>query len=352
MAKRRRLGGPLQDHLAPSGAASSNAASSAPIARIAGETSVNAAFEEVRQELDSARSEGRLVLRLPLEAVETTWLIRDRIDPGTGEDPDFAALLDSLRDHGQRSPIEVANMGQGRYGLISGWRRLTALRQLHEETGESRFAAVLALLRQPENAQSAYLAMVEENEIRLGLSYYERARIAAKAVEAGVYPSTKTALQSLFATASRAKRSKIGSFLTLYQTMGDFVRFPQALTERLGLSLAKIVEEDAAARARLCRHLETEDVRDPEMEQTLLADFIVAETECAAPSEPAPQVAPKTPPKREVHSTPPVSDPAGAEISPGVHLSQSGGTLRLSGPGVDSAFRDALEAWLRGKACD
>ena len=237
-------------------------------------------------------------------------------------------------------------MGQGRYGLISGWRRLTALRRLHEETGEARFATVLALLRRPENAQSAYLAMVEENEIRLGLSYYERARIAAKAVEAGIYPSTKTALQSLFATASRAKRSKIGSFLTLYQTLGDFVRFPQVLTERLGLSLAKIVEEDAGAQARLRRHLEATDAKDPEAEHTLLAEFIAAETAPPAPLKPAPE----TSPKRHDRKTPKASDPTGPEICPGVHLSQSGETLRLSGPGVDSMFRDALEAWLRSKA--
>ena len=348
MAKRKRLGGPLQDHLAPSEPASGSAAASAPIARIAGETSVNAAFDEVRQELDSARSEGRLVLRLPLEGIETAWLIRDRFDPGTGEDPDFAALLDSLRDHGQRSPIEVTDMGQGRYGLISGWRRLTALRQLHEETGEARFATVLALLRRPENAQSAYLAMVEENEIRLGLSYYERARIAAKAVEAGIYPSTKSALQSLFATASRAKRSKIGSFLTLYQTLGDLVRFPQSLTERLGLSLARIVEADAGAEARLRAHLEAGNATGPEAEQTLLAEFIAAETTSVTASEPAPQAAPKPRDRK----APAASAPAGTEISPGVHLSQSGGTLRLSGPGVDSALRDALEAWLRGRARD
>jgi hypothetical protein len=330
----------------------SNTASSAPIARIAGETSINAAFDEVRQELDSARTEGRLVLRLPLEAVETTWLIRDRIDPGTGQDPDFVALLDSLREHGQRNPIEVANIEQGRYGLVSGWRRLTALRQLHEETGEARFATVLALLRRPENAQSAYLAMVEENEIRLGLSYYERARIAAKAVEAGVYPSTKTALQSLFATASRAKRSKIGSFLILYQTLGDFIRFPQALTERLGLSLAKIVEDDAAAQARLRCYLKAVDARYPDAEQTLLADFIATEAESAAQPNPAPKATSENPSKRHVRSKPSASDSTAVKVSPGVYLSQSGGTLRLSGPGVDSSFRGELETWLRGKARD
>lgn len=347
MAKRKRLGGPLQDHLAPQGAASSTAAS-APIARIAGETSVNAAFDEVRQELDSARTEGRLVLRLPLDGIETAWLIRDRIDPGTAEDPEFAALVDSLRDHGQRSPIEVVDMGQGRYGLISGWRRLMALKYLYAETGEARFATVLALLRQPQSAQGAYLAMVEENEIRLGLSYYERARIAAKAVEAGVYPSTKSALQALFATASRAKRSKIGSFLTLYQSLGESVLFPQALTERVGLSLAKILEDDVAALARLRRHMEAAPARNSEDEQTLLADFIAAETSLPESPARAPNASAKGSPKRHDRRAPPTAN----EISPGVHLKQSEGALHLSGPGVDAAFRARLETWLRESAQD
>jgi hypothetical protein len=200
MAKRKRLGGPLQDYLATSQTATTPAAS-APIARVAGETSVNAAFEEVSRELSSARNEGRLVLRLPLDRIEVAWLMRDRTHPGTEDDPDFTALLDSLRRNGQRSPIEVVDIGEGRYGLISGWRRLTALRRLHEESGEARFATVLAFLRQPASSEEAYVAMVEENEIRLGLSYYERARIAAKSVEAGVYPDT-----ALSAGADRAAR--------------------------------------------------------------------------------------------------------------------------------------------------
>ena len=47
--------------------------------------------------------------------------------------------------------------------------------------------------------EDAYVAMVEENEIRVGLSFYERARIAAKSVEAGVYPDDRAALRALFA---------------------------------------------------------------------------------------------------------------------------------------------------------
>lgn len=331
----------MQDYLATSETSFSPDASSAPIARVASETSVNAAFEEVSRELTSARSEGRLVLRLPLNSVEIGWLVRDRTHPGAAEDPDFIALLDSLRRNGQRSPIEVVEVEEGLYGLISGWRRLTALRRLHDETGDERFATVLAFLRKPASSEEAYVAMVEENEIRLGLSYYERARIAAKAVEAGVFPSSKAALQSLFASASRAKRSKIGSFLALYQVLGDAVRFPQALTERLGLAVTKIVEADETAGGRLRKNLEEPGSDSPDAEQSLFSAFIETETTTSA-SPPSPA----EPSVRVSAGSKSVSDTA-EEVCPGVYLTQSGNELHLSGPGVDPEFRNRLEVWLR-----
>jgi ParB family transcriptional regulator, chromosome partitioning protein len=336
----------MQDYLATSEASFSPVASSAPIARVASETSVNAAFEEVSRELTSARSEGRLVLRLPLNSVEISWLVRDRTHPGTAEDPDFIALLDSLRRNGQRSPIEVVEIEEGLYGLISGWRRLTALRRLYDETGDERFATVLAFLRQPASSEEAYVAMVEENEIRLGLSYYERARITAKAVEAGVFPSSKAALQSLFASASRAKRSKIGSFLALYQVLGDAVRFPQALTERLGLAVTKIVEADETAGERLRENLEESGSDSPDAEQSLFSAFIETENAASAPPSSSQAPSPAEPSMRVAAGSKSVSDTA-EEVCPGVYLTQNGNKLHLSGPGINPEFRDRLEVWLR-----
>jgi hypothetical protein len=345
MAKRKRLGGPLQDYLTTSDEViTPPATGSVPIARVAGDASLTAAFEEVSRELSAARNEGRLVLRLPLERIEAAWLMRDRAHPGTGDDPDFASLLDSLRRSGQRTPIEVVDLGQGRYGLISGWRRMTALRALQEETGEARFDTVLAFLRQPVNSEEAYVSMVEENEIRLGLSYYERARITAKAVEAGVFPSARAALQSLFASASRAKRSKIGSFLTLYQALGDAVQFPQTLTERLGLALAKVIEADGSAGARLLAHLQSTKPDTVEAEQSLISTFVEEETAQAAKGS---AVSGRN--TREYESQT-VTIPAKDEICPGVFLSQNRTGLQLSGPAVDPVFRARLEAWLRGMA--
>ena len=90
MAKRKRLGGPLQDYLATT-EHSSNSCRVLCADRTGCEERPPSVrpFEEVSRELSSARSEGRLVLRLPLDSIETAWLMRDRTHPGTAEDPDF-----------------------------------------------------------------------------------------------------------------------------------------------------------------------------------------------------------------------------------------------------------------------
>ena len=51
--------------------------------------------------MEAARAEGRLVQRLPLDAIEDDHLIRDRV---IGDPDEMAALKDSLRARGQRSP--------------------------------------------------------------------------------------------------------------------------------------------------------------------------------------------------------------------------------------------------------
>ncbi|MDZ4093838.1 MAG: ParB N-terminal domain-containing protein, partial [Paracoccaceae bacterium] len=238
-----------------------------PISRVAGDAAAAAALREVTEELTAARQDGRLLLRLALDEVEEGWLMRDRLG---GDDAEFDGLLSSLRAHGQRTPIEVARTSDGRFGLISGWRRMTALRRLHTETGDQRHAFVLAIERRPETAEDAYVAMVEENEIRLGLSYFERARIAAKAVEAGVFVSEKIALQRLFAAASRAKRSKIGSFLGIYHSLQGHLRFAPALPERLGLLLARGLEADPDLASRLAVALAAAAPDSAEAEQAVL----------------------------------------------------------------------------------
>jgi ParB-like chromosome segregation protein Spo0J len=346
MAKRRRLT-PAQYSGASLSAGPRPAApprtglAAAPIAQVAGEAAATAALQEVAGELASARAEGRLVLRLALDAVDTGYLLRDRID--TDEEA-LAHLVESLRAHGQRAPIEVTDLGGGRYGLISGFRRIAALARLRAETGDDRFGHVLALLRRPGTSGDAYVAMVEENEVRLGLSYYERARIAARATDMGVFETERQALQRLFAGASRSRRSKIGSFLGVYRALDGALRFPAALPERLGLALAQHLEKGPGAAERLAALLADPPAATAAEEQARLAAAIAARADPPAPAAAA-RAAPPAPAAR------PATDPAPEELRPGVFLTQGGGwtkpVLTLSGPGVGPEFRERLIHWLQ-----
>ena len=309
-----------------------------PIAQVAGEAASVAALQELSEEMTRGRAEGRIIQALPLDAVDEGYLVRDRM---LADEEELAVLIDSIRARGQQSPIEVVELGQGRYGLISGWRRLTALRRLAKAAGQGEGPqTVLAVLRRPETASDAYLSMVEENEIRVGLSFYERARIVARAAEQGVYRDTTTALAGLFASASRSKRSKIGSFLKLYQALDDRLAFASAIPERLGLALVKAMEADPDLASRLAERLRKNPSGTAAGEIATLEKALkgqgakqsltpALDTESAAKtgSEPGPYRA--------------------REITPGITLQPRGDTLVLSGAGITDGFRAELEAWLR-----
>jgi ParB family chromosome partitioning protein len=296
----------------------------APIARVAAEAAAGAALEEMAETLRAARDEGRMVLDLPLDSVASDHLARDRIGLEEGE---MAALRESIRSHGQRHPIEVVALtGPLPYGLVSGWRRLAALRALHAETGEARFATVRALVLRPADAGEAYVAMVEENEIRVGLSYYERARIVALSVARGVFPDEATARRRLFATASRPKRSRIGAFGEIYHALDAHLRFPAAIPERLGLRLVERLREGQGER-------------------------IAAALAAAAPADAAAEIALLEELSQPARAKPPRPAPALEEVRPGLHMALrpggGGWTLVLKGRGMTPALaaeiRDLIE---------
>lgn len=299
----------------------------APIAQVAADAVAGAALEEMAETLRAAREEGRLVLALALDEVAPDHLARDRIPV---EDEEMAVLKASIRTHGQRTPIEVAPLGPARegtlpYGLVSGWRRLTALKALHAETGEVRFATVRALVLKPESAEAAYVAMIEENEVRVGLSYYERARVAARAAKRGVFPDEGAALRALFATASRPKRSRIGAFIEIYRALDRVLRFPQAIPERLGLRLVERLREGQGP--ALAAALEAVAPADAEAELALLDRL-------------------SRPSRSDAGTQSRVT-----EIRPGVSLAvrrgRSCATLTLKGKGVTPALEAEIRALLQ-----
>ena len=343
MAKRRRLN-PLHAP-GPAGASAPAAARDAPdpgapplpaaprsrvpIAEVAAAAAGEAAAEEVGAELVAARREGRLVQALPLEAVEAGHLIRDRL-PGAADaaGEEMAALVASIRASGQRLPVEAVALPGGRYGLVSGWRRLAALRHLSAR-GEGP-GTVLAIVRPARSAAESYLAMVEENEIRAPLSFWERASLVARAAEAGVFADEGEALRRLFAAAPRARRSKIGAFLPVVAALGDALPFPAALTERAGLALSRAIREDAGFGPALAERLRGAPPADPDA-QAAAIERALRRAEGRSAAKPAP------------------ARPAPAAAPPEVALRREGARLVLEGPAAaDPGFERRLRRWLAG----
>jgi hypothetical protein len=296
----------------------------APIADVAQDASASAALTEIAQTLTDARAEGRLIQRIPLDQITDDYLVRDRI---AVDDAEMATLQDSLRERGQQTAIEVTALDGGRYGLISGWRRVQALRAIAASDA-------LAIIRTPQDSAEAYLAMVEENEIRVGLSYYERARIVARAVDQGIYPRDRVALNALFHAASRPKRSKIGSFVGIVRALDDHLRFPTGLTERTGLALAQALEADPVLTTRITTALDHAAPHTAEQEAAVLAKAMT----------------PEAPPKTGATPSTLVESPR--DLGGGLRYKRTAkGEIVLSGPQLNDAdFCQKLQAFLTKNA--
>ena len=377
MAKRKRLtpANPLFLDDTPPAAPAMRAA---PIADVAREAASSAAAEELAQTLTQAREQGRMVVSVPLEQIALDHLVRDRIAVDAEE---MAALKSSIAARGQQTPVELVALGAApssskavgqplpssseavgqQYGLISGWRRIMALTALRDETGDARFGQVLALLRQPGDVAQAYQAMVEENEIRASLSHYERARIVAKAVEQGVFETERTALQTLFEAASRARRSKIGSFLSVVAELDGMLGFPAAMSERQGLALARGFDGDDSLGPRLRHALRKHRPDTPEAEQALIDSVLAAPPigqgrpggkadDRPGTPEASRETEPVSPRNADAPDDPtPAAAPRRVQVTTGISLSEDGqGRLVLEGNRVDAALKARLVDWLRG----
>jgi len=359
MAKRKRLTPAQTSYLAAApeskSALGGPMASTAPIAQVASDAAAQAALSELSAVLEAARSDGRLIERITLQQIDESHLVRDRLEQ---DEDEMSALIGSMRARGQQTPIEVVllqDRPDGKtHGLISGWRRLSALKRLYAETSESEFATIKALVIQPETARDAYVAMVEENEIRVNLSHYERARIAVRALREGVYPNQKMALQGLFGNATRAKRSKIGSFVALVEALDAVLYFPAAINEKLGLALVREITREPDFTASLILHLRA-GARDTPVGELRILSAAVSAAEAEALTRRS-ETENNASSSGEVDSGPRIRAPlAGkderinAQVAPGLRLGYTPGQHRieLSGSGVDEALIQELRHWLR-----
>jgi len=237
------------------------------------------AYAEIRAENDALAHEfvrlkklGLIVDLIPLQEIEVTKLTRDR---SATRDPEIGELKVSIARIGLSNPIRVEEVAGG-YELIQGYRRLQAFRELLEETGEAQYAAIPAgLVARGETLESLYQRMVDENLIRRDLSFAEMAELARRYVADAQTDAVDidAAVASLFASASRQKRSYIRHFATLLDLVGDVLRFPEAIPRALGLQLEKRLVRGEVSVRTLRSRLGTVSPEDPEAELSILREI-------------------------------------------------------------------------------
>lgn len=241
------------------------------------------------KEYRTARDEGRVLVSLALDRIATDALPRDRMDlEGVAAGDEMDELKASLRERGQREPVEVFLAADGSYQLKAGWRRLTALRQLFAETSDPRFETIIArVTAEGEDRAALYIDMVEENVIRQDLSFAEMAQIAiqlAQDPQAGI-GTAEEAVSRLFRSLHKVKRAYIRSFVTLLEALGQGLPYPKAVARDLGVDVARRLQAAGGVddlRTRLA------GVQDDAEQNAVLRAFASGEAAPARPSGAAP----------------------------------------------------------------
>lgn len=232
---------------------------------------------------------------LPLDAIDAHALIRDRTRADAAA---LAELRTSLLAHGLRMPIEVFVLadpdGPRRYGLISGYRRLSAFRALAAD-GLAAFTTIPAFVRTPASISEAMTAMAEENAIRADVSPWEQAALAVTARDRGIFATIDAAIDGLYTSLSRGRRSRMRTIAHLVEELDGHLTTPETLSQRRLLRLAAAT---ARGYGELMRHALTETGnREPDSQWRLLLP-ILAECEDTAIPDPRPDHGPRDRPRR------------------------------------------------------
>ncbi len=226
---------------------------------------------------------------IPLAEIDAEALSRDRT---RHDEADATELRLSIARHGLRMPIEVFALADPapphRWGLISGFRRLAAFRALAATARDpARFAAIPAFVRAPATADAAYVAMVEENAIRAGISPWEQAMVAVNAARAGAWPGIDAAIAALYASLSRHKRARIRAIATVADELDAHLAAPEYLSERQLLRLAPLIPRGFADLLRAV--LADADAHGPDEQwRALLPVILEAERPDLAETDPRP----------------------------------------------------------------
>lgn len=236
------------------------------------EAAIRAENDALAHEFVRLKKLGLVTDLIPLEEIEMTLLIRDR---SRRRDDEIDELKASIREIGLSNPIRVSPRGQG-YELVQGFRRLSAYRELFDETGDEAFARIpAALMPQGETLEGLYRRMVDENLVRRDLSFWEMASFArAYAADPDTDAAdVEAAVALLFRASNRQKKIYIRHFATLVGALEKVLEFPEAIPRALGLALVRRLDDDPATVQALKAALRTAERRVAEDELAVLRRF-------------------------------------------------------------------------------
>lgn len=229
------------------------------------------------REFRQAQMEGRVLVALPLDDIGVNDLPRDRFDlDAVAGSSEMDELKASIRERGQKEPIEVYGTAAEGYQLKKGWRRLTALRQLLEETGDSSFATVVARVADGQGPRiDLYIDMVEENVIREDLSFAEMAQVALTAAEDDRMSEgdAEALVGRLYASLHKMKRSYIRSFVQLLRMLGDALVEPKSISRNLGVDVVRLLN-DASTDTRMALRAKLERASTGVEQIAVLQEFV------------------------------------------------------------------------------
>ena len=235
-----------------------------PIAQVAADVASSAPLQDAETrakiardskdaaQLREAQENGLIVSEIDISKIDPDDMTRDRVIINEDE---MEELRRSIQANGLRLPIEVYERATDdpndfKYGVLSGYRRLLAVKTLFGMTQAKVYSTIKCFIRAPKDVPAAIVAMVEENEVRANLSHFERGRIASISAQNGPFGNVEEAVNVLFATASKAKRSKIRSFAHVFEELGDLLTEPETISERYGLRLANVLRLGGAGALR------------------------------------------------------------------------------------------------------
>ena len=254
------------------------------------EAAIRAENDRLAHEYVALKKNGQIVGLVDVTAIRADKLIRDRV---VDRDPELDELKASIKAVGLSNPIHVEEVADG-YELVQGFRRLSAYRELLAETGDEAYARIPATL-QARGAQieTLYRRMVDENLVRRDISFAEMAQLAMsygdRTGQSMGYAGDP--VDVLFASAGRQKRSYIRHFAHLLRSIGDTLKYPEAIPRATGLGVLKLLDSSPRAAGQVRALLQAHPDRDAQAEVALLRQAVTGGVK--APKKPA-RPAPKT----------------------------------------------------------